>query len=95
MAPVVRRLREEPDRFAVRLCATAQHREMLDQVLRLFELDADIDLDLMRPDQSPSELASRVLTSFDEVLAAETPDWVLVQGDTTTAMAACWASADE
>jgi UDP-N-acetylglucosamine 2-epimerase (non-hydrolysing) len=92
MAPVVRRLRTEPERFAVRLCATAQHREMLDQVLRLFEIDADIDLDLMRPDQTPSALAARVLTSFDEVLEAEKPDWVLVQGDTTTAMAASLAA---
>jgi UDP-N-acetylglucosamine 2-epimerase len=92
MAPVVRRLRAEPDRFAVRLCVTAQHREMLDQVLRLFDLEPDVDLDLMRPDQTPSELASRVLASFDEVLARETPDWVLVQGDTTTAMAASLAA---
>ncbi len=87
MAPVIRRLRREPGARVV-LCATAQHREMLDQVFALFGLTPDIDLDLMRPDQTPSALAARVLSSLDEILARETPDWLLVQGDTTTAMAA-------
>jgi UDP-N-acetylglucosamine 2-epimerase (non-hydrolysing) len=87
MAPVVQRLRNEPGCEVV-LCATAQHREMLDQALRLFRLTPDVDLDLMRPDQTPNELASRVFAGMDEVLARLSPEWLLVQGDTTTAMAA-------
>jgi UDP-N-acetylglucosamine 2-epimerase len=87
MAPVVRRLRREPG-AQVALCATAQHREMLDQVFALFGLTPDIDLDLMRPDQTPNALAARVFSGLDEVLARQKPDWLLVQGDTTTAMAA-------
>jgi UDP-N-acetylglucosamine 2-epimerase (non-hydrolysing) len=74
------------------LCATAQHREMLDQVFALFGLTPDIDLDLMRPDQTPSALAARVFSGLDEVLARQKPDWLLVQGDTTTAMAAALAA---
>ena len=92
MAPVVRALQARPDAFAVRTCATAQHREMLDQVLALFELTPDIDLDLMQPGQTLSGLAARVLSSLDPVLVAERPDWVLVQGDTTTVMMAALAA---
>jgi len=89
MAPVVRALQARPDVFNVRVCATAQHREMLDQVLSLFAIVPDIDLDLMRAGQSLSGLGARVLAGLDPVLVAERPDWVLVQGDTTTvAMAA-------
>ena len=91
MAPVIRSLRAEPDARVV-VCATAQHREMLDQVFALFEIAPDIDLDLMRPDQTPNALASRVFAGLDDVLARETPDWLLVQGDTTTAMAASVAA---
>ena len=65
MAPVVRRLRQEPSRFEVVLCVTAQHRQMLDQVLDLFELAADVDLDLMRPDQSPNDLSARAFAALD------------------------------
>lgn len=88
MAPVVRALQQHPEQFVVRTCATAQHREMLDQVLNVFGITPDIDLDLMQPDQSLSSLAARVFTALDPVLLAEKPDWVLVQGDTTTVMAA-------
>ncbi len=88
MAPVVRRLRGDPERFELVFCATAQHREMLDQVTSLFGIRPDVDLDLMRPNQSPNEIASRVLVAFDRLLAEARPDWVLVQGDTTTALAA-------
>ncbi len=91
MAPVVRRLRQEPG-CKVLLCATAQHREMLDQALALFSLEPDIDLDLMRPDQNMNELASRVFAGLDGVLESERPDWLLVQGDTTTAMCAALAA---
>ena len=91
MAPVIRRLRGEAGATVV-LCATAQHREMLDQVFALFGLSPDIDLDLMRPDQTPNALAARVLSGLDDVLAREAPDWLLVQGDTTTAMASALAA---
>ncbi|MBE2233730.1 MAG: UDP-N-acetylglucosamine 2-epimerase (non-hydrolyzing) [Anaerolinea sp.] len=92
MAPVVRALQQYPDRFTVRTCATAQHREMLDQVLDVFGISPDIDLDLMQPDQSLSGLAAKVLATLDSVLLMEKPDWVLVQGDTTTVMAAALAA---
>jgi UDP-N-acetylglucosamine 2-epimerase (non-hydrolysing) len=91
MAPVVQRLGQEPGCQTI-LCVTAQHREMLDQVLALFALRPDVDLDLMRPDQTMNALASRVFAGIDEVLAREKPDWLLVQGDTTTAMCASIAA---
>jgi UDP-N-acetylglucosamine 2-epimerase (non-hydrolysing) len=92
LAPVVRRLRQEPTEFDVHLCTTSQHREMLDQALSAFRLSADIDLDLMRPDQSLSEIAGRAFTALDPLLARLQPDWLLVQGDTTTAMCAALAA---
>jgi UDP-N-acetylglucosamine 2-epimerase (non-hydrolysing) len=92
LAPVIRRLRREPGRFETIVCATAQHREMLDQVLELFEIAPDIDLDLMRDDQASNELASRVFAALDSVLVDRAPDWLLVQGDTTTAMCAAVAA---
>ena len=91
MAPVIRRLREQAG-ADVLVCATAQHRQMLDQAFTLFGITPDIDLDLMRPDQTPNELAARVFAGLDPVLAREAPDWLLVQGDTTTAMGAAIAA---
>mgnify|MGYP002639560583 FL=1 len=87
MAPVVRELAKRPD-VESRVCVTAQHREMLDQVLDLFDIKPDVDLNLMRPDQSLAGLTAAVFTHLDPVLAEIKPDWVLVQGDTTTVMAA-------
>ncbi len=87
MAPVIRRLSATAG-IESRVCTTAQHREMLDQVLNVFELKPDIDLDLMRPDQSLAALTASVFTHLDPVLRDLQPDWVLVQGDTTTVMAA-------
>lgn len=84
LAPVVRRLRESPSDFNVRVCVTAQHRGLLDQVLAAFAIEPDYDLDLMTPDQSLSQSAARILSGLEGVLAKERPDWVLVQGDTTT-----------
>lgn len=92
MAPVVHALQAQPDAFITRTCATAQHREMLDQVLAVFGIAPDIDLNLMQPGQALSALSARVLVALDEVLAAERPDWVLVQGDTTTVMMAALAA---
>lgn len=91
MAPVILRLRERPDAFATTVCATAQHREMLDSVLALFGIRPDVDLDLMRPDQTLNDIAAGVFARFDRVLGEHAPDWVLVQGDTTTVMAASLA----
>jgi UDP-N-acetylglucosamine 2-epimerase (non-hydrolysing) len=92
MAPVVRMLRREPGRWRVTLCSTAQHREILDQALRLLDLSPDIDLDLMRSNQSLNEIAARSLSAMDRVLSEQAPDWLLVQGDTTTAMCAALAA---
>ena len=74
MAPVIQRLRAEP-RFHVRVLATAQHREMLDQVLSLFGIEPDVDLDIMRPDQRLPELTARLITELDHVLqrSSQTP----------------------
>jgi UDP-N-acetylglucosamine 2-epimerase (non-hydrolysing) len=83
MAPVVKMLQSMPGIDPL-VCVTAQHREMLDQVLNLFEIKPDIDLDLMRPDQSLADLSAAIFSSLDPVLESMNPDWVLVQGDTTT-----------
>jgi UDP-N-acetylglucosamine 2-epimerase (non-hydrolysing) len=87
MAPVVRALAGAPG-IETRVCVTAQHRQMLDQVLRLFEIVPDVDLNLMRPDQSLAQLSAAIMNGLDPVLAEMRPDWILVQGDTTTVMAA-------
>jgi UDP-N-acetylglucosamine 2-epimerase (non-hydrolysing) len=92
MAPVIRRLRGDPARFTTTVCATAQHREMLDSALSLFEIEPDVDLDLMRPDQSVNDLASRAFGALDPILTGTKPDWLLVQGDTTTAFCAAVAA---
>jgi UDP-N-acetylglucosamine 2-epimerase (non-hydrolysing) len=88
MAPVVKELERHPDRILSRVCVTAQHREMLDQILKLFGIEPEHDLDLMREAQTLSGLTARVFTDLDPVITEEKPDWVLVQGDTTTVMAA-------
>lgn len=102
MAPVIRILRQLalsphsprastksalPD-IIVKTCITAQHREMLDPILQLFDIQPDYDLDIMREDQSLAEITTSVLTSLEPVIAEASPDWILVQGDTTTAMVA-------
>ena len=88
MAPVIKELESHPERIESLVCATAQHREMLDQVLNVFDISPDYDLNLMRPNQSLSQLTARLLTALDEVIIKEQPHWVLVQGDTTTVMVA-------
>lgn len=85
LAPVVHALREQPW-CDVRVLATAQHREMLDQILQFFGIAPDRDLDLMRPGQSLADLTARMITALDPVLAEERPDCVLAQGDTTTVL---------
>jgi UDP-N-acetylglucosamine 2-epimerase (non-hydrolysing) len=89
--PVVDALRRQPG-VRVRTCVTAQHRDLLDQVLAIAGLVPDVDLDLMQPGQTLDQLTARVLTRFGEVLDAERPDRVVVQGDTTTAFACALAA---
>ena len=91
MASVIAVMAARPDLFNLRICLTAQHREMLDKVLPLFEIQPDYDLDLMRESQSLAELNADILTALDPIICRERPDWILVQGDTTTAMAAALA----
>ncbi|MGA9531622.1 MAG: UDP-N-acetylglucosamine 2-epimerase (non-hydrolyzing) [Anaerolineales bacterium] len=87
LAPIVGRLRATAGVQAL-VCVTAQHREMLDQVLDLFDIQPDYDLDLMQPDQSLAGLTSAVFRELDPVFLQAEPDWVLIQGDTTSVMAA-------
>jgi len=84
LCPVIRSLREHPSRFQVKVCVTAQHREMLDQVLEAFDVHPDHDLDLMLPGQTLFQSTSRILAGLEQVLADERPNMVIVQGDTTT-----------
>lgn len=83
MAPVVKQLKSSKE-IESRVCVTAQHREMLDQILTLFDINPDYDLDLMRESQTLAELSASIFTHLDPVLMDFNPDWVLVQGDTTT-----------
>jgi UDP-N-acetylglucosamine 2-epimerase (non-hydrolysing) len=83
MAPIVRLL-QHTNGVEARVCVTAQHRQMLDQVLDLFQIKPDYDLDLMRDNQSLSELSASIFTNLDPVFTDFNPDWILVQGDTTT-----------
>ncbi len=87
MAPVVRRLAQTQGVESL-VCVTGQHRQMLDQILGLFEIVPDVDLNLMSPDQDLAGLTAAILQSLDPVLDDLKPDWVLVQGDTTTVLAA-------
>lgn len=91
LAPVFKELQRRP-RLNPILCTTGQHREMLDQMMDFFALTADMDLDLMRPGQTPTEVASRAIHKVGELVAALAPEWVIVQGDTTTAMASSVAA---
>ena len=91
LAPVILHLRGDA-RFEPRVCVTAQHREMLDQVLTLFGIEPDHDLDLMQPGQNLHDLTARIISVLRGVLVDERPDWVVVQGDTTTVWAAALAA---
>ena len=90
MAPVILALRNQPG-IHCQVLATAQHRNLLDQVLRIFEIEPDIDLDIMRPNQALTTLTARLLLALNDVLEAEKPDVVLAQGDTTTVMSVALA----
>jgi UDP-N-acetylglucosamine 2-epimerase (non-hydrolysing) len=91
LAPVIRELRNDA-RITTNICITAQHREMLDQVLKVFNIKPDVDLNLMRPNQGLADLTSSAIRGLDEYLVREKPDFVLVQGDTTTVFVASLAA---
>jgi UDP-N-acetylglucosamine 2-epimerase (non-hydrolysing) len=94
LAPVIRELqrRSMDSQLHTITCVTAQHRDMLDQVLSLFEIIPDHDLDVMKDNQTPTQVAATVLVRLESILQIERPDWVLVQGDTTTVAAASLAA---
>lgn len=91
MAPVIRELQRYPDRFRSLICVTAQHRQMLDQVLDLFEIRPDFDLNIMKPGQDLYDVTANVLLGLRDVLDRVRPNIILVHGDTTTTMAAALA----
>lgn len=91
LAPVILALKAHPD-FECHVCVTAQHRQMLDQVLEVFGIQPDVDLDLMKPNQTLAGLTARAITGIDQYLAEYKPDMILVQGDTTTVFSAALAA---
>ncbi len=92
MAPLIRAFQKNKDQFDTRVCVTAQHREMLDQVLAFFEITPDYDLDLMQPNQNLYTLTSDILLGLKPILEEFQPDYVYVHGDTTTTMASSIAA---
>src|ERR1051326_113962 len=91
LAPVISELRRHPD-VATHVCVTGQHREMVQPILKLFDVRPDIDLALMTPDQRLSSLTAAALMRIEEVIVSMAPDWVVLQGDTTSAMSAALAA---
>ena len=91
MAPVVKACKARPE-LEIKVCVTAQHRQMLDQVMEIFGLKADFDLNVMAPNQTLADVTCKVLKGMEEVFAEWKPDMILVQGDTTTVMAAALAA---
>ena len=87
LAPVIRELRSHRQEFQTRIVSTGQHREMVRQALDAFALEADVELDAMSAAKTLASLTARLFLDLDQVIAAEAPDWLLVQGDTTSAMA--------
>ena len=92
LCPVIRALREHPSKFDVKVCVTAQHREMLDQVLEAFQVKPDYDLDLMLPGQTLYQSTSRILAGLEPILRKEKPAMAIVQGDTTTTLCGALAA---
>ena len=89
MAPVVNVLKND---FEVTVCVTAQHREMLDQVLEVFAIKPDLDLDIMQPGQDLFDITSKILIAMKNIISEKKPDLILVHGDTTTAMTGALAA---
>lgn len=92
MCPLVKAFQQHPDAFQTSVCVTGQHRQMLDQVLAVFDVNPDYDLDIMSPGQNLYDITSRVLTGMNDVLRRAAPDIVFVHGDTTTSFAAALAA---
>ena len=92
MSPLVKAFKKKNNDFETRVCITAQHREMLDQVLSFFEISPDYDLDLMKPNQNLYSLTADIIIGLKPILEEFKPDYVYVHGDTTTTMAASIAS---
>lgn len=92
LASVIEELHKHPDKFICRVCITAQHRQMLDSLLKLFDIKPDYDLNIMQENQSLEYITIAVLAQLGEIIKREKPDYLLVQGDTTTAMAASLAA---
>jgi UDP-N-acetylglucosamine 2-epimerase (non-hydrolysing) len=92
LAPVIKKIEEFPNRFTSVVCVTAQHREMLDQVLDLFKITPSYDLDIMKPNQTLFDVTCNSLTRVSKILEKEWPDLVMVQGDTTTTFATALAA---
>lgn len=92
MAPLVKEFQKHPDTFQTIVCVTGQHREMLDQVLNIFDIHPDFDLNIMKQGQDLYDVTARVLTGMRDVLREAQPDVVLVHGDTTTSTAAALAA---
>lgn len=92
VAPLVKAFQQQADAFETVVCVTGQHREMLDQVLRLFEIMPDYDLNIMKDGQDLYDITARVLMGMRDVIKAVQPDVVFVHGDTTTSMASALAA---
>ncbi|MDE6243569.1 MAG: UDP-N-acetylglucosamine 2-epimerase, partial [Muribaculaceae bacterium] len=92
MAPLVKEFQKYPEQYETIVCVTGQHRQMLDQVLDLFEIQPDYDLNIMKQGQDLYDITARVLTGLRDILKDSLPDIVLVHGDTTTSMAAALAA---
>ena len=92
MAPLVKEFQKHPEEFDTIVCVTGQHREMLDQVLQIFDIRPDYDLNIMKQGQDLYDITARVLTGMRDILKETAPDIVLVHGDTTTSTAAALAA---
>ena len=92
MAPLVKKLQQYPEQFRTIVCVTGQHRQMLDQVLNLFDITPDYDLNIMKPNQDLYDITSRILLGMRDILKEVQPDIVLVHGDTTTSTASALAA---
>lgn len=90
MIPVYQELKKYPEQFEVRLVVTGQHREMLDQVLKLYNIIPDVDFNIMQPNQTLTDITNTLQTKFDELFTIERPDLLMVHGDTTTALVAAF-----
>ena len=92
MAPVIKELRKHADKFVLCICVTAQHRQMIDPLLKFFDIKSDYDLDIMQKNQSLEYITNTVMAKIRRIIKDEKPDYLLVQGDTTTAMSSSLAA---